>query len=449
MFTIEERLFVNMPLCAGPVGPPGTVCPVTTRGKVVTLCQGDLFLCEQCNASRFGTKTKEASADGGNNKGNNGAPKKQSQIINHVLGYIRYAIDSSTDVNIKHAVTDHFKDQDIIDAKNILWEKCHEYLPEKQNRKDTSTRKAIEAHTSDMTDAIKKLIELDKSPKFLIDACTLQFIPKSRPEELNSVSLADRVNQLEGKLSSLINTVDRYIADNMVLQDKVCKLERLSSTLESTTTNVMAGNSLASSSIEPEKTYASALSAAPPPLPPPQPRQIGRGRATLHPNMRQSKPVGATNSTLMVPDIYGSQFSLDSMRSDHESGYHIPSYHLKKQHRDQQRTQQRNKRNVIKGKSMAKHGVKGAPEPSRHLFIFRVDNNTTEEDITNLLLSQQPSLTIRELVCTSHEDSKFKSFRLTVPISQYSELFNEELWPDGISIRPFRMPKPSDTNNGY
>ena len=49
----------------------------------------------------------------------------------------------------------------------------------------------------------------------------LKFIPKSRPEELNPVSLADRVNQL------LANTLDRYVhvAENLELQDKIRILE--------------------------------------------------------------------------------------------------------------------------------------------------------------------------------------------------------------------------------
>jgi len=43
--------------------------------------------------------------------------------------------------------------------------------------------------------------------------------------------------------------------------------------------------------------------------------------------------------------------------------------------------------------------------------------------------------------CTSNPNARFKSFKLTVSLSHYKSLFNADIWPDGIRVRPFRSPR--------
>ncbi len=86
--------------------------------------------------------------------------------------------------------------------------------------------------------------------------------------------------------------------------------------------------------------------------------------------------------------------------------------------------------------------MKGATEPTRHLFIYRVDSATTEGDITSLLQESEVKFDVRDLKCVSHPNAKFKSFKLTVPMSQYENLFNDQLWPDGICVRKYVAPRP-------
>jgi hypothetical protein len=85
--------------------------------------------------------------------------------------------------------------------------------------------------------------------------------------------------------------------------------------------------------------------------------------------------------------------------------------------------------------------VKGAPEPSRHLFIYRVDHGTTEEDLKSLLQESGYDFQIRDLECISHASAVFKSFKLSVPVSQFENLFNDEIWPDGVRVRQYRPAK--------
>ena len=94
------------------------------------------------------------------------------------------------------------------------------------------------------------------------------------------------------------------------------------------------------------------------------------------------------------------------------------------------------------GTKHSDHRVRGAPEPERQLFIYRVDRQTVTEDLK--IYIQEAGITVCSLACVSKEDSKFKSFKLSVPLSQFKRLFDNQMWPEGIRVRRFYMPKGKD-----
>jgi hypothetical protein len=77
--------------------------------------------------------------------------------------------------------------------------------------------------------------------------------------------------------------------------------------------------------------------------------------------------------------------------------------------------------------------------PDRHLFIYRVDKSASDRDISAFLVARQ--FNVRELTCVSNENAKFKSFKLTVPVTEYSNLFDGNLWPAGVRVRKYISPK--------
>jgi hypothetical protein len=85
--------------------------------------------------------------------------------------------------------------------------------------------------------------------------------------------------------------------------------------------------------------------------------------------------------------------------------------------------------------------VRGAPEPSRHLFIYRVEKDVEDEDMKAFINEQ--GISIRDLSCVSNPMAYFKSFKLTVPVSQFERLFSDDMWPEGIRVRKFIPPRPS------
>ena len=143
-----------------------------------------------------------------------------------MLAYISFAIDKGTCAKVQNATVGLFSIDEIVDAKNELWAVSGNHLHEKQNRKTLSLRTEKEAHAEDIIEALKKLNEENHMPRILIDAKDLDKIPRSHPEELNDVSLADRLNQLEQKMSDHGKVLDTYIAQNIVLGDRIEELEK-------------------------------------------------------------------------------------------------------------------------------------------------------------------------------------------------------------------------------
>ena len=88
------------------------------------------------------------------------------------------------------------------------------------------------------------------------------------------------------------------------------------------------------------------------------------------------------------------------------------------------------------GTKQGEHRVKGPPEPQRQLFIYRVDRQTETEDLKTFI--QQA---VCSLDCVSKGDSKHKSFKLSVSLSQFKRLFDEQMWPEGIRVRRYYPPK--------
>jgi hypothetical protein len=110
---------------------------------------------------------------------------------------------------------------------------------------------------------------------------------------------------------------------------------------------------------------------------------------------------------------------------------------------------ERQKNRVVIGQSQVDCNIKGAPEPERDLFIFRLVKETTCADLENYIKAN--GFTVREIECKSHEDAKYKSFKLTVPKSEFAKLFDVSIWPNGVGVRKYIPPskeeKQTDTNS--
>ena len=287
-------------------------------------------------------------------------------------------------------------------------------------------------------------------PRILIDSKHLGKIPRSHPEELNNISLVDRLNRLEYKMAQQSEVLNEYISQTGLIKETVDNLASRNAPSYSEVvshkpppsglpivTSITVSEDLAASEVVPN-----------PPIPGNtwrgggnfRGRSRGRaGRGAFTANQSDTcRPGGLpsrnTNNLMANGNMYSSNHSLDQSSIRSESGsYHLP-YHQQKKERQTQRR-------IIQGKANSKCGVRGAPEPHRQLFIYRVDKATTEHDMTSLLQDSGHDFNIKELKCMSHPEAMYKSFKLSVPVSQYENLFDDGLWPSGVCVRKYIPPR--------
>ncbi len=138
------------------------------------------------------------------------------------------------------------------------------------------------------------------------------------------------------------------------------------------------------------------------------------------------------------PGVNGASFGLTRSASSTS----VASGHSGFQHQRHQLKQMRRQTKVITGNVTSSKTFRGAPEPDRQLFIQRVRKEVTETDVKAYLVAKD--FTVRDLVRMSHDDAKYNSFKLTVPVTEFEKLLEPDVWPSGVRIRRFREKQNSD-----
>ena len=362
-------------------------------------------------------------------------------------------MQSGTSDKIKVVVISHFVLDDIIAAKDMLWANAdNDIIGDRKRRRDGSNTSEKEAHAQDIIAALYQLDGAGKTPDIVISALELGAIPRSHPEELNDISMADRLNKMEERLSSLAEVVDRTVATNMTLRDQVDTL----------TSKQNYRGSYAAVSVMPRptsNTVPCTISTAPSlsdainhRVDRVDPAQSGTSSGTYQDtgrsqhllpqrnmDVRPKRDKHLANPRLKHIGDSSMYRSVDSVISDNNSvagSFKEPSYVLK-QHRRQE-----NKRRQIVHGSRISGSVRGAPEPCRDAFIYRVDRGTTTEAMHKYI--SDCDIDIKNLDCVSNPNAKYKSFRLTTTVSKFKELFNEDLWPAGFRIRKYISTRKND-----
>ena len=130
-------------------------------------------------------------------------------------------VQNSTSEHVRMAVTGHFTAGEIAEAKHALWSLCGGDVMgiDMPRRRESTTRPLAEANTHDIITALGKLNKAEILPNVMIDAYSLGKIPRWHPEELNQMSLADRMLRLENRVTGLQEVVDRHTAENIVTKE--------------------------------------------------------------------------------------------------------------------------------------------------------------------------------------------------------------------------------------
>lgn len=77
----------------------------------------------------------------------------------------------------------------------------------------------------------------------------------------------------------------------------------------------------------------------------------------------------------------------------------------------------------------------GAPLPSRYFVIERVLPQNTEENIKEYLVKK--NLDVRSVSLLSAPNMKYKKFVIEVSKNDIDQIYNEQIWPQGVHVRKF------------
>ena len=344
-------------------------------------------------------------------------------VHNPLLCYVHYLLHSHDDHEfVKEEALSKFSYDSIVEAKRILWNTEYAY-GEFQQRKDSAKRTAKEAHLHDIMEALTHMDTLDNwnikdvhdTFKLCIDSVSLRDIMNTKNKE---DMMYQRLHMLEQKVSQLINVVDKYITENNNLKKDI---EKLSSIHQKTYAEVVATTNMEGKSAPPaEGTNDKTKSIAP------------RTSVTPVHSITQSE-VAKTGITDEIIDMRG-KGNTDFLSVPEAKPSSAAASHFGFQQR-----KNKQKRRIITGNSVSCKGVAGAPEPTRHLFIKRITKDTENDAVKNMI--QSYGFGIRDFRCISHPEARFKSFKLSVPASQFERLFDEKLWPEGVVVRIYTTPR--------
>ena len=343
-------------------------------------------------------------------------------LIEPVIAYIVFSMQSGTFDNIKNATLGAFTEAEISSAKDDLWTHCgSRIIGEKKRRKETSARTIKEANIIDIMQAISQLDKSDSLPNVAINARSLQFIPRSHPEELNNISLVDRLNRLEARMMNMQTQLDGVTAHNMFLRDKLLDKSSYASKVSSNAI-VYAATSTApaipvNTSIGNNKSGSLDVRPKIPNLP-----SLASNQQSTISTSLSSKPKDDVEASYALPR------QLSYLNQDSDSSFRIPTQQLKQ-------LQRKERRQAIIGKGNVTANLKGGPEPGHDIFVFRLDPSSTKADVESFLETE--NVEVWHIEQMSHESAKYKSFKVTIPTSKLQQLLNEEAWPEGIGVRRF------------
>ncbi len=325
--------------------------------------------------------------------------KEPRLVVNELLAYVFFHLDGYPVDNIVNVILQFYHADVISDAKRLLWDCYGDDLPSMQKRTNKGHKSAAEKDIEDVMDSVK-LIDAKYSDKdvylpTVFVAANLSKLPNVTPGEIEVLSLLERVSCLERQMI------------------QVCAPQK--------------------------QTYASVAS------PPHSGAKTAARTASVTNAFSGTRPKDTSTSayvmplTVALPPVPGDQATAAAP----DDGFTLQPAQLKRQRRQQNMdsvnkydtdTRTRSKPKVVYGTRQSSTLRAG---PRRHdLFVFRVDNDITDEMLQDYLKDNH--VTVRELECISQDGSWTKSYRITVECNDISGILNPEFWPDGIGCRRFR-----------
>ena len=369
-------------------------------------------------------------------------------VIDPILTYVISYRDAAPDELVRRVCAHHFSLPELRYAKARMWSlKCKEVLPLNIRRRDSSSRSEAEAIAIDIMEAVEALEAADCVPTCAVDPAGLRRLPKVSPAETTSISICERVAALEARMRSTEEALSSNVCKTLSIEDRVAKLtysEVVSgSALRPPVASALQGNASNTRHVElhmPTSHPASqAISnthtnsrqpAGRPPLDSrhieQRPQQSSR-QVVERPPQNGRQPANAKGAPRQRSDSVTSLDSSVSGPSAADEGFEYST--------GQRRKKRRSKARAIAGTSLQSGTLRGAPEPSRHVFVYRVSKGTSDQDLGQFM--SDGGVTVRSTERMSKDEARFESFKIEVKTSELETVLCSAFWPEGIYVRRF------------
>ena len=344
--------------------------------------------------------------------------------INELLSYSSYYVNNSNVHNIKKIITNFYDPEEVLSAKKLLWDLKPDPLGQWTDRKTSEKRSSAEANINDIFDA---LLLLDSSGDITFVALNMEKIPERHPEEINLVSMINRISDLEKKIKENENTLSAHEIDlfqlrSLNLEKKYNELHNSVQKIEAKNKNVK--NMEARHNHKPEEPI----------------------------NRKDNAPheATATNGTDLINnnDENENMFTKISKNenSDEEEVEDIsevslppPSPFLNKiidaQGYELAESKARRRKRLLEEKKDLL--ITGAPPPIKKIFVGRILDGD-HDSIRKYLSACKIKAENIELV--SHRDSKYKSYKISIA-EPFLPIVLGNFWPSGVICKEWKNSK--------
>ena len=389
-------------------------CNKTYQQNCVAITVGDTKICKTC---------VETAASGCDNV-----------VVNELLAYINTYRHSSNKRRIREVCSGFYTEDEIFDAKTVLHSKNPSLLGECVKRQDSSIggRTKVEANLDDIYDWFRKLDDHEIS----VNTCAknLRRVPRYNPEEAEKTSMMERIIQLEEAMNAEKSTHLALIGRTSKLEEKVFngteslenKLTQVNDNLTKTETQV-AKMSKEFINIDKEiksqkSSFSDALKST---LSQINNKNNGRGNTT---------PTTGGNSTANSSGNNQSNQSNGNSQNTNDNGNN--DWQVAGANKRRKKAVLGTGRPVPAGLGSTSK-IFGAPPPSRHYVLERVRAEITKEDLTVYINNKNSELEVRSLECMSHEDARYKKYKIEISVEDCKIVYAPDFWPQGTRIRPF------------
>ena len=367
-----------------------------------------VLMCDPCYDS-LPEEVDHDSDDDTSDGGGNGAALGPRLVPNELLTYAFTYVDSSSPDMLIDTIEKFYSEDDVREAKDLLWREYKDILPAPVSRRRGSVRTAVKATAQDIIlDGVVAIRNSGKTNNVTFCAVNVKKLPKFNPEEINLQSIVNRLASVELQMRNVQENLGASVARVTVLED---------------------GKATSS---EGRRSFAAVTQVAESSLPV---RKVIPGSAT--PYLGGPHNIGNVNRGSQIHGSGAAAASTDTATAAPQAGQPRSANVNEAQWQQQRDERRRRIREAVKTSNVIVGTRTGANLQCgydvRNVFISNVNQRFTDSDIKEYMKAiGKECLKIKQI---SHENATNKSFKVCVKHADIAAVMDPDFWGEGIKCR--------------